>query len=170
MIKIGDTIKPIDEIGTYTVTQICGNTIVAEDQDEFEYTFATSQIVVVPKQNVLRFAQSIASKDQPRSQKKKSKPQKKRNVLELDLHATVLLENTAGMSKHEILLEQISQAKGAVLNARKQGYTHVVLIHGKGTGRLKTELHNMLRQLDRIQYYDAEYFKFSTGATEVKVF
>ena len=109
---------------------------------------------------------------QANEKKKVSKPAagKKKRVFELDLHAGTLIGNTAGMQKHDIVLMQLDEALKAIQTARRNAYTHVVLIHGKGTGKLRGELHKRLRAMERIEFYDAEYRLYSSGATEVKFY
>ena len=46
-------------------------------------------------------------------------------------------------------------------------YHKVVLIHGVGEGVLRTEIHNYLNTLQRIEYNDASYRIYGYGATEV---
>lgn len=68
------------------------------------------------------------------------------NILEVDLHASELLETTAGMDNTAILkyqLEQFNKTMEAVI--RKKG-TRIVFIHGKGDGVLRKAILTELKR------------------------
>ena len=173
MYEIGDTIRPLDDTGEFTISRVAGNFIYAEDEHGFDHEFLENEIVLV-RHNLLAGITTTHAKskfDVDRGKVSKAhKSNKKKQWLEVDLHAGILLGNTTGWSNHEILTEQLKVARQTVGEARAKGYNFCVLIHGKGSGRLKEELLKMLSHLNRVEFYDADYKSYSGGATEVKLF
>ena len=91
-------------------------------------------------------------------------------ILEVDLHATALLETTAGMDNTAILkyqMEKFNEAMKAVL--RKKGQ-RIVFIHGKGDGVLRKALLTELKtQYPACKWQDASFKEYGYGATMVTV-
>lgn len=170
-INIGDTIRPIDDVGEFVVKKISGNEIIATDEHEFDHHFLFEEVVFVRHNVILQKIESAAHIQKKEiSRAIKSRPHlknQKKNVLEVDLHAGVLLGSTSGLTNHQILVEQLMHARQSIDKARHSGYSYVVLIHGKGKGKLRFELHNMLQGMDKIEFYDASFASYSSGATEV---
>ena len=174
MYKIGTRVKPIEEAEAYVVTAVDGTTITAEDEHGFSYQFQENELVPVletsPITVSLRF-DAVQKKEADRVEKASQPHQKHRpkNYVEVDLHAGVLLGSTAGMSNHQILTEQLEYAREMLDKARRNGDFYVVFVHGKGKGRLRSELQKMLSGMEKLEFFDAEYSRFSSGATEVRL-
>lgn len=83
---------------------------------------------------------------------------------ELDLHIEVLNPKLLGAPAGRILDHQISTAKDYLAYAYEQHWLTVKLIHGKGEGVLKSEIHHILSQLDYVKIYHVIH---DGGATEV---
>jgi hypothetical protein len=147
--------------------------IYAVDEHGFDHEFEAHEVVLV-RNNLMADISTTHAKYKFESERPKAskshKINKKKQWLEVDLHAGILLGNTTGWSNHEILTEQLKVARQSVGQARANGYNFCVLIHGKGKGRLREELHKMLSQLPKLEFYDAEFKSYSGGATEVRLF
>ena len=91
-------------------------------------------------------------------------------ILEVDLHATALLETTAGMDNTAILkyqMEKFNEAMKAVL--RKKGQ-RIVFIHGKGDGVLRKAILTELKtKYPACRWQDASFKEYGYGATMVTV-
>ncbi len=91
-------------------------------------------------------------------------------ILEVDLHASALLETTAGMDNTAILkyqMEKFNEAMKAVL--RKKG-TRIVFIHGKGDGVLRKAILSELKiKYPACKWQDASFKEYGYGATMVTV-
>ena len=92
------------------------------------------------------------------------------NRREIDLHIHELLETTRGMSKHALYEFQMGTAQEALFEARRSGIKFLVLIHGKGKGKLRQGLMEWLETQERLAFYDASYAKYGGGALEVQLF
>lgn len=91
-------------------------------------------------------------------------------ILEVDLHASALLETTAGMDNTAILkyqMEKFNEAMKAVL--RKKGQ-RIVFIHGKGDGVLRKAILTELKiKYPTCKCQDASFKEYGYGATMVTV-
>jgi hypothetical protein len=96
----------------------------------------------------------------------------KRNIEQVndivDLHIEEIEGYKTGMTGGEALNLQIHHFKNSLEKAYAFKLPKIIFIHGVGTGILKNNIHNYLRDVEYISgYKDAEFTKFGTGATEV---
>jgi hypothetical protein len=87
----------------------------------------------------------------------------------IDLHIHELLENTAGMTKHELFIFQLDTARHELERARAAGIKELTFIHGKGRGKLRQALLDQLAGEVGISVYDAKYAEFGGGAITVEI-
>ncbi len=88
---------------------------------------------------------------------------------EIDLHIEELIENTEGMTNHEMLSVQLEKFEKELDAAIAQGIKKIVFIHGVGNGRLKQEIISVLKTIKGITYQDASYKEYGLGATQVNI-
>lgn len=172
MFKPGDIVSPIDEPGRFTVVRCGLDAVEVEDEHGFPYTYQVHEVVLVRHELGAMIGKVPNDTSANTTRKKPSKKHiknRKKDWLEYDLHAGVLIGNTAGMSNHEILTEQLDYAREMIEKARRGSHRHLVFVHGKGKGKLRKELHHMLSGIAKIQFYDAEYSRYSGGATAVEL-
>jgi Smr domain len=88
---------------------------------------------------------------------------------ELDLHHDILLKG----KKYEvadILPKQMEAFEHYLLRAINLNVPRVYIIHGKGTGRLRTEIHKSLAKNKYVSRFNNDYHpKYGHGATEVVI-
>lgn len=113
--------------------------------------------------------------NQKEVQNKKSNEQKefkkipKNDIAEIDLHINELLDDTTGMEAKEMLDYQMKKFNEELEIAQKDHYIKkIVFIHGKGNGKLRTEVRTYLDR-NNIKYQDASFQKYGFGATLVFV-
>lgn len=174
MLKVGDKVRPVDEADVYIVTKLSEALVFAMDEHGFEHEFLPNEVVPVIAQNMLSFNLEADARHKKAADKteKISQPHPKnlrKSYLEYDLHAGVLLGNTAGMSNHQILTEQLDFACEMLDKARRNNDQFIVFVHGKGKGRLRQELQRMLAGMEKVEFYDADFSKYNLGATEVRL-
>lgn len=87
--------------------------------------------------------------------------------LEVDLHIEELIDNHSRMNNAQILDYQLKHVKRELENAIDNNAKKITFIHGVGIGRLKHEIHLLLKSYPKIRFYDAPYAKYGFGATEV---
>ncbi|MBQ9669218.1 MAG: DUF2027 domain-containing protein [Prevotella sp.] len=88
----------------------------------------------------------------------------------VDLHASELLDTTAGLSPTDILNYQLETFRKTLKQYEKQKGTKIVFIHGKGEGVLRKALVNELQyRYKQYTYQDASFREYGYGATQVTI-
>ncbi len=82
----------------------------------------------------------------------------------IDLHIEKLAPHMQNQAQARILDFQIEKAKSFVQEAINQRRFQILIIHGKGSGLLKAEINEMLKDFDKVRY---TFEKNKGGATEV---
>jgi len=79
-------------------------------------------------------------------------------LIEIDLHIHELLEDTRGLTNHEILEVQLGRFRNEMETAIAGGCRRIVFIHGIGNGTLKQELRKELgTKYKKYDFQDARY-------------
>lgn len=98
--------------------------------------------------------------------KKDKQKQPARSVV--DLHIEKLIDNWQGKSNFEILTIQLNEFEKWYDAAVANNFTTFTVIHGIGTGKLKEEIHNLLKAKPEVNYFINQYDpRFGYGATEI---
>jgi hypothetical protein len=87
----------------------------------------------------------------------------------VDLHIDELLDNTKGMSPHEILQYQLRHFERCIESAIASNYQKVTFIHGVGNGSLKNALIKRLNEYENLENHSASLAKFGVGAIDVVI-
>lgn len=91
-------------------------------------------------------------------------------ILEVDLHASELLETTAGMTGGDILEYQLGVFRRTMDEHRGEKGKRIVFIHGKGDGVLrKSILHELGIRYKNCTSQDASFREYGFGATMVTI-
>lgn len=186
--NIGDEVSFLNEPGGGKITAFRGKaTAVILMDDGLEIPYSLEQLV--PKST-----QHEKPKDEPKkiehaefinelkkipvakiiSEKEKQQPKKISKARieleeEVDLHIENLLPSHRGMSNAEIIQVQLNHFTKALDNALRSNCYKIVFIHGVGKGRLKEEIHAILKTYSGITFRSASYEKYGWGATEVLI-
>ncbi len=92
------------------------------------------------------------------------------DVVVVDLHASELLDTTAGMSSSDILSYQLDVFRKTLDKYRNKKGQRVIFIHGKGEGVLRSALVNELHyRYKQFTYQDASFQEYGYGATQVTI-
>lgn len=101
------------------------------------------------------------------------KPQKREDPdqpIVVDLHASEILDTTAGMSNSEILNYQLDVFRKTLKENEKKKGQKIVFIHGKGEGVLRKALTDELRyRYKQYPFQDASFREYGFGATQVTI-
>ena len=96
--------------------------------------------------------------------------QKQSGPIEIDLHATELLETTAGMSSHDIKEYQLDVFRRTMQSHLKEKGCKLIFIHGNGDGVLRQAIISELRRnYPQCQWQDASFQQYGFGATMVTI-
>ena len=108
--------------------------------------------------------------DRPKSHAPKHKKDDPDAPVVVDLHASELLETTAGMSASDILNYQLDHFRKTLQQYSDKKGKKLVFIHGKGEGILRQALVNELRyRYKTYTYQDASFQEYGYGATQVTI-
>jgi hypothetical protein len=93
---------------------------------------------------------------------------KERPRAEIDLHIEQLVEDTKGLSNFEMLTIQLEAFEDALREAIANHQQSLIVIHGVGKGRLKEEIHNVLRGIAEVDFFQHDWNpRYGYGATEI---
>jgi hypothetical protein len=89
-------------------------------------------------------------------------------LTEVDLHIHELLDDTRGLTNHEMLEVQLGRFRNEMETAIANGTRRIVFIHGIGNGTLKQELRKELgTKYKKYTFQDASFKEYGYGATMV---
>lgn len=98
------------------------------------------------------------------------KPYGKDEPVVIDLHASELLETTAGMSNADILNHQLGVFRKTMDEYKGKKGTKLIFIHGKGEGVLRhAVIHELNYRYKNCPYQDASFQEYGYGATQVTI-
>ncbi len=87
---------------------------------------------------------------------------------ELDLHIEELTNNHAGLTNTQIITKQLDTLERYLHIAIVHRQDRMIIIHGLGKGKLRDEVHSMLKRTPEVSRYKNEWSgKYGFGATEV---
>ena len=105
-----------------------------------------------------------------RADRKGQQRRSRNDILEIDLHASELLDDTRGMSNGEILNYQLDRFREVMNQYRQKREQRIVFIHGKGDGVLrKALLDELRRKYPSCKAQDASFQEYGFGATLVTI-
>ena len=117
-----------------------------------------------------RLKEQMYKEDKIVTDSRKQKRVKDDGTLVVDLHATELLETTAGMNAADILHYQLDVFKKTLDGLKGKKGMRVVFIHGKGEGVLRHALiHELNYRYKGYAYQDASFQEYGYGATQITV-
>ena len=86
----------------------------------------------------------------------------------IDLHIEKIPGSTTEMSNYDMLLMQLQYFEKYYQLAVSHFQPKLIVIHGIGTGRLRDEVHEILRHKSEVKYFVNQYHpNFGFGATEI---
>lgn len=116
------------------------------------------------RQEMVRRYEASQSKSKPMPRHQHS------DVVVVDLHASELLETTAGMTPTDILNYQLGVFHKTLEQYKSKKGQKIVFIHGKGEGVLRQAIVRDLRyQYKSYPYQDASFQEYGYGATQVTI-
>jgi len=87
---------------------------------------------------------------------------------EIDLHIENLVNNTRGLTNADIVKIQLDNLQRYMQLAIVHRQERMIVIHGLGKGRLREEVHAILKQTPEVSRYKNEWSgKYGFGATEI---
>jgi len=145
--------------GSYIKTKYFSSNAIIHSLHESDPETETEKLLVIELSKV------ALEKDKP---KVEPKPTIAPDQVEIDLHIHELLEDTRGLSNHEMLEVQLGRFRNEMETAIGNGTRRIIFIHGIGNGTLKQELRKELSTKYKKYYFqDASFKEYGYGATMV---
>lgn len=145
------------------------------DEDTMVYTVIENDTVAHPlvidtKKIEAEMMKTVHREDATKGHDMPARKRTKDNIIVVDLHATELLETTAGMSSGDILNYQLDVFRKTLDEHRMEKGARIVFIHGKGEGVLRSALVKELRyKYKKYPFQDASFREYGYGATQVTI-
>lgn len=96
------------------------------------------------------------------------KHRKEKPVYEIDLHIEKLVHSIGGLSNFDMLSIQLDAFEDALYKAIQAHQQSLIVIHGVGKGKLKEEIHSLLKSVPEVDFFQQEWSpKYGYGATEI---
>ncbi|MDC0249291.1 hypothetical protein OAK24_00250 [Flavobacteriales bacterium] len=138
--------------------------ILVENSDGFKVNVSANDLVSVDgdTDKAIAYGEVDYHKDKVTSTNIRTKKQRSQSILKVDLHIELLISNYNHMDNFEIIQIQLNECHNKIETALNNNCHKMIIIHGIGTGLLKTEVHNLLNNY-QLRYYLSK----DGGATEV---
>ena len=144
--------------------------LVSEDRPAQSVSIAAETVeeALITPEVVRQYAER--PKQEPARVMDKSVTLDRNAIVEVDLHADVLLDSTRGLTPTDILMMQIKAFHDTMRQYAKDKGRRIVFIHGKGEGVLRATLLKELKNHYRhCTHQDASFREYGFGATMVTV-
>ncbi len=106
----------------------------------------------------------------PREKNSKSSKEYLRSLeKEVDLHIEELVDKPGDLSSFEMLNIQLERFEKELDQAIANNFRKIVFIHGVGNGRLRQEIHSILKKTRGVTFQDGSYKEYGYGATQVNI-
>ena len=137
-------------------------TVLTDDGFEMNISIKDLVKVEVGTDKAISYGEIGYSKDKISKTLKSQKQENSQSILKVDLHIELLTNNFQYMDNFEIVQIQLNECHNKIEKALNSNYQKLIIVHGIGTGSLKTEVHNLLNNY-KLRYYLLK----DGGATEV---
>ena len=164
MFSIGEVISILNETGNYTVVSIGSEVINVVDEHGFDLAISLDKAVKI--HHFKTGAISIKDSDKPKPKKQTKFAEE---VPRLDLHFESFDTHKYEVSAHEKFTIQMNTFKRFINDHLKNKTTRVLIIHGVGEGRLKSEILACLRGRNGYDMNDANYSQRGVGASYIDI-
>ena len=116
---------------------------------------------------------ALQSRKEAKSEKKPAETAKTPRPNEpiiIDLHASEILETTAGLTSRDILEYQLDFFHKTMKEHTQARGRKLIFIHGKGDGILRSSIERELRhKYKTCRFQDASFREYGYGATQVTI-
>ena len=186
----GDVVKFINDVGKATVLRTEGSMVVVEDEDGFERSVPSRELMVAgdPNEEAKQYGNNMPDIAQllrkEVGEKRMRELQKDFDVryhrenatnmarrdahMEVDLHIHELVDDQRGLPDRAKLAIQMAHFDRMMDIAKREKLRRIVFIHGIGQGVLRHQIRTSLDQHHPdCTFRDGDPRKYGSGATEV---
>lgn len=160
---IGSKVSFLREQGSGVILEVNSHSCIIEDEDGFKREFPKQELAVIHKED---FGE-VLNKDSQSQKSDLFKSKKHKGIVswEIDLHVEELVDDHSHMTNHEIVELQLDKFSKFLAKVEEKKIRKAVIIHGRGEGRLRSEIRIILRGINGCEFYDGDYSEFGMGAT-----
>lgn len=159
---VGDKVSFLSDSGTAIVQAVSGDIVQVLDEHGFVTELATKELVpfkeipsshIIEKDELANRHQLISAKNQFPS---------------IDLHLHQLVDRTDGLSNHQKLDLQLTAFRRFLLDQESRRTKKMLVVHGVGTGRLKSEIQTIVAGIPGATMHDANFSLNGIGASWIE--
>jgi len=164
-VEIGDKVLILNENAEGIISKKIGNNfLVLNFSTDFLEEFSPNELILkqIFPLDLIDTKDNLKDKIQLIPEKSIEKER------EIDLHFGHLVDRPKDYPLHKILSIQIKYAKKAIIDAKNDKIKKLILIHGKGSGKLEQELIKLLQNTEKITFFDADFQRYKLGAIEIR--
>ena len=138
--------------------------VTVQTEDGFEVLASVNDLVKVEvnTDRAKAYGNYFHQKDNDNKSSNSFKRDKSSTILKIDLHIELLSGSYQYLDNFEIVQIQLNECHLRIEKALNSNYQKLIIVHGIGAGRLKAEVHKLLRN-----YNLRFYLSKDAGATEV---
>lgn len=172
--KVGDKVKIVDEQSEGEIVRIEKDRIWVATGCGFDFPYMAHQIIKISKSGEKVYSpKEYKGSDEVRYTSSKSREWSfpkihlhTKSVPEIDLHIEEL--TNIPLESHEHIHYQLGFFKKIMNQAKSQKVRRLIIIHGVGTGVLRSSLQSILEECyPEAECFDADYSKYGYGAMEI---
>lgn len=164
MFLLGEYISILNETGKYRVLSIQPSFLLVEDEHGFERKIVYGNAVKIASFNTGEVQVKEADSIKIRSNKRKAEC-----IPEIDLHLESFDLINDSNSAHKNFLLQINTFKRFINTNLKKKVSRVLVIHGVGNGKLKSEIKSCLQGRPGYEMNDANFSQRGVGASYIDI-
>jgi hypothetical protein len=166
-LKIGDKVSFLSSTGTGFVIEMNNDGVLVEDENGFQNKYIAEDLVLqqmfVTDFIVLKDSEPLTKNNPQKTISKKAK-----NLPIIDLHIENLTDSHRDWSNHEIVTLQLKKFHSFLNETEKNRLPKVIVVHGVGSGKLKSEIQLIVRGILGATMYDCDYNVFGKGASIIE--
>ncbi len=162
--SIGERVSILNETGIYTIIGISGTIVKVEDEHGFDQDVSLS--LVVKTKPIISGKIIIKDEDESSGIRKNRDLDR---IPSIDLHFEALLDEDGRYSSYDKLNYQIKRFREFINQNLAKRKTKVLVIHGIGEGRLKSEIMTLIYKSDGYIMHDANYSPQGVGASYIEI-
>ncbi len=178
MFKIGDKVSVIHEKLIGTIIKINGREITIEEEDnELPFTFLKNQIVPYKSESDYKLTdekiEQVINEQQDRKRLTLNNKQgttathNRQESFEIDLHIEELIDDHKFLPNSEIMMIQMRYCRIFIDKALRLKVKKALIIHGKGEGVLRTEIHKYLERIENQRHLKLDFKEINNGGATV---
>lgn len=170
--KVGDLVAVLHDTTKGKIIELGTASVKIEDEHGFIRPYPFHKIVLQQSKEDYKIESDLTIKDKAIKPLLARKTFIKNKVVavktEIDLHIEELMDYTTHLANFEIVQIQMTACRAFIQDALAARVNKIVVIHGKGQGVLKSEIHQYLDRLAnnqgvQLDYFDAPYNEYGMG-------